>query len=140
MREGPPDFNPELNGSHEIQKKIVESLKSEEFRYIQQTESIGGNAGPNRAAVNALVNPETGEIMYVGNEGFDPKNNPEEKAVRAVFVCDYTEIMQKIQEDNLPALKSKRAHISLMVPTSSELSDKARMNLEAAIEKVNNEE
>ena len=46
----------------ENSRKFFETMSSGEI-----TESMGGNAGPNRFAVNFYYNPKTGEIEYYGN-------------------------------------------------------------------------
>lgn len=47
--------------------KIVAQFESQEFYNVCVNESIGGNAGSNKAAINSFVDKETGEVIMFGN-------------------------------------------------------------------------
>ena len=48
-------------------QQIMAALQSDEFFDVAGEESIGGNAGQGRKAINAFANCETGEIVQFGN-------------------------------------------------------------------------
>lgn len=134
--EGSRDSNFEITEGQEVIAKIIESLRSQEFHTALSLESIGGNAGPNRAAINALVKSETGEIRYIGNETHIHQQQSEENLCRVVFLCDLTEIVKKIQNDE-DTPSEGIVNIELVVPGQETLSEQAKINLEQAIAEIN---
>lgn len=138
MTEGSRDSLKEVTNDEAVQAKIVEALNSHDFHFALSTESIGGNAGRNRAAINTLVKSESGEIVYIGNETFIPQGESPESLSRAIFVCDLSEVVKQIQNEEQSQANGK-VHIELIIPDEETITDQARLNLQQALEKVNSQ-
>lgn len=88
--------------AEEIVEDIVEKLRESRWKEVLRRESIGGNAGPNRAAINCFVEKETGRIMMFGNLQDLPKEvtaNPNN--TEAIFIYNFGNMFQRIRNENL---------------------------------------
>jgi hypothetical protein len=92
--------------------------------YVIPTESIGGNAGPDRFAVNGYVDSQTGRILAIGN----PQDIPVEIKAQGVRVTFHIELPSLKKLLATPPAKEKIVAVS----TSSKkpLSPEAQAVLE----------
>lgn len=118
---------------------ILFKLDSEEFKKVLFLESVGGNAGRNRAAVNAWVNKETGEIMAIGNFQNFSKNLQEEvvenpKNSDITFLFDFgTTFLKLAGKLDGPEVKEKIVEIS----GKNKISETAFTNIQKAVARFN---
>lgn len=62
-----PNFNQPEHAAEEAVQDILNKFREGEWRKILMQESIGGNAGFNKAGINAFIEKDTGKIIAFGN-------------------------------------------------------------------------
>lgn len=121
---------------------IVSQFESQEFCDVWANESIGGNAGSNRAAINSFVDKETGEIIMFGNIQDIPDGIRHNRAFSEVtFLYDLgTSLLVSIAMiyNKVPPIPQVSERI-IMVSETEEcgISLTAKANLKVAIRMVN---
>lgn len=111
-------------------QNIVRALESSEFQRNAMSESMGGNAGEGRLAVNAFADIETGEVILFGNIQDirkEIRDNP--KYAEVTFICAL-DIKQ-------PNLKFVRVISGDPLGFGRKISGNAMANLEEAVKLAN---
>lgn len=121
---------------------IVAQFESEDFRDTWMTESIGGSAGSNKAAINSFVDKETGEIIIFGNIQYTPDHvryNP--CFTEVTFLYDlgnsFLIYMSIINNQTLPVSPVSQRISMVCGGERGNISLLARANLRIAIRIVN---
>src|SRR3989344_828338 len=81
---------------------IIDKFREGEWKEVLGKESIGGNAGPNRSAVNEFIDRETGRIAIFGNVQDLPEeitSNPD--YIEASFIYNYGNSFERIANKNI---------------------------------------
>lgn len=116
---------------------IVEQLEEKGWMQVLLNESIGGNAGHNRAAINGFARRDTGKIVAWGNiqdieDGV--RNNPDNASV--TFLYDFGTSFEAIRRKLLPNEIVPEYFVDV---AGSNLSADALANLREAIKRFNSE-
>lgn len=104
------------------------------FLQVASRESIGGNAGKSRAAVNMVIDRNTGSVQYIGNQGTrfrvlqgNPKNLVE---CTAVISIDMQQIVKLARQGKTPSSTWKFEHVD---DRGNKLSRRARRTIERTV-------
>lgn len=88
--------------SEEVVRDIVKKFQEGSWKEVLMDESIGGNAGPNKAGVNAYIEKKTGRIIMFGNFQNLPKevvSSPD--YINITFIYDFGNTFQRVRNKNL---------------------------------------
>ncbi|MBI2058117.1 MAG: hypothetical protein HYT63_04045 [Candidatus Yanofskybacteria bacterium] len=88
--------------SEEAVADIVRKFQEGSWKKVLNEESVGGNAGANKAAINAYIEKKTGRIIIFGNYQYLPKevvSNPD--YTNAVFVYDFGNLFERLRSGSL---------------------------------------
>lgn len=76
---------------------ILQSFRDGQWQVVLNRESVGGNAGSNQAAINAIANRRTGEIRAFGNfQNIDPAIVKDPQNTEVTFVYNAGNVLQRM--------------------------------------------
>ncbi len=88
--------------SEEVVRYIVKKFRERSWEKVLMEESIGGNAGSNKAAINAYIEKNTGKIIMFGNFQSLPKEIVSNSDyTSATFLYDYGNFFKIASNENL---------------------------------------
>jgi hypothetical protein len=76
---------------------IVQSFRDGQWQVVLNRESVGGNAGSNQAAINAVANRRTGEIRAFGNfRDLDQSVVKDPQNTEVTFIYNAGNVLQRM--------------------------------------------
>jgi len=118
-------------------ESIVSKLKRREWWDVLMNESIGGNAGENRAGINAFADKKTGELIIFGNIQDLPKritSSPEYEGVTLLYNLGNA-FVRALKPDK-PLIPAYFEDV-FFDKFNGGMTDQAKKNLEEAIRRYN---